>query len=306
MLEVMNWTYNAEADAEEAGRKKINPKFERMVHAFSSRAKAPSYLTRQEEYAAILEWQTTQSTDIMSQLLEAYNDFISAIAVRICRQHGRNDLMSDAWSHGCELFITACKKFDATQGARISTFAKYHIVGGLHKLLTDLRTPVRTMTNYWAKKVMYNYASIRAMFQHETGRQLTTTPEDIKIASRLTGIPEGPLKRGIRAREMSIIPAHMIHLPMQESEGFSVQQEDMMRGILARELNSLQDVLSKRDFAIVRQSFLAELSGNKDLMPIADDHSLTVERIRQIYRDGRNRIRDSLKRQGIASFSEAV
>jgi RNA polymerase sigma factor (sigma-70 family) len=306
MLEVMNWSYNAEAtEADNDVRPKTNPKFVKMVHAFSNRAKSP-HLDREAEISAILEWQTTQDPEIMAQLLEAYNDFISSITSKICNQHGRQDLMSDAWSHACELFIAACKRFDASQGARISTFAKYSIVGGIHAYMIDQKAPIRTATSYFVKRVIYNYHDLRRRFKVETGREMTTLPEDIKILSEMTGYPESAIKRGMQARAVSMIPAHMLHLPVQEADSPSIEQEEMMRDILSRELAALRETLSSRDFDIVRKSFLSEMSGNKNLQAIATEHQLTVERIGQIYRAARTAIRDSLRRQGIRSFAEAI
>jgi len=293
-----------EDDEERAERRKPHEKFVRMVHAFSGKGRAKS-LERDEERALIAKWKKAACAKSLEKLLYAYDGFLQSSVLQFCNKVGvPYDHREDFKTEATLAFIHAVGKYDPTNDARISAFARYHVVAAMVRCHNETQRPVRVGTSLGEKRALAGRKALRAQFEEAFGRPLRESDDtDLKALSDLTGLSFRGLKRGFAAHRLRTVSPDEVHIADPNAD-VRPDTERLLNAI-RQGMDRISAILSVRDYAIVRTAFEDELAGRDPrLKELAERNQLTIERIRQVYRLGKSLMREHFEGQDVRRYSD--
>ncbi len=294
-------------DDDEKPARKVNPAFNRLVHAYAGRAPLP-LLARQEEREMIALVQDQGCAASLDRLVEHHMGYLVNIANTYAKKSGLESHADDFYSQACEGFMQAIRKFDLNQtAARLSTYARYFVVSHCLDYVKTMKMPFRVGTNLPDKSAFFGLHRIRTEFHEIYRRPMTQSFEDIQAAESLTGIPAASIERALQLEAMppAFAPEDIqIHDMRAQDRPENRVARSSGNTYLQRQIGEVAASLIDRNRDILltilkdpdrRAEFAAQL---------ADKHGITVERVRQIYRGGVADIRAALHAKGMRHISD--
>jgi RNA polymerase sigma factor (sigma-70 family) len=304
MLTVHAFTALPEDD--EKPRRKANPAFNRLVHAYSAKAHLPM-LERNHEQELISLVQDLDCVESKSALVEHHMGFIVGIANKAAAMNGLEDHRDDLYNEGIEGFIKSIYKFKPEHKARLATLSRHYVAASCHRYVMDMKYLFRVGTNLPAKAAFFNLARIRKEFHEIYGRPLTTDFDDLQKAELISGIPAKSLKSQLEiissANHYSLEDIQIHDMRIQDRPEVRVANKSGAE-CMHTHIEKVADSLSDRDRDILL-AMLRDPEQRAKIAPIvAKRHKITVERVRQIYRGALVDIRRSLADAGIRNFQD--
>ena len=288
--------------------RKANPAFNRLVHAYANRAKLPM-LSREHELELVNLVQNQGCADSMSALVEHHMGYIVKMANACASYNNLKDHIDDLYNEAIEGFMRAVMKFTPERHARLSSYVKYYISANCYRYAMDMKHIFRVGTNLPAKKAFYHMPRIRNLFYSIYNRPMTNSFEDALKGEMISGIPAKAIKNQMDI-EFSAHPYSSDEIQIYDSHEKRRPEDDIFNEsgmkCIQRHIQAVADKLSKRDHDI----FLAVISDpyNKTEVSqlVADQHNITVERVRQIVRGALRDVRNSLAEAGIKNISDVA
>jgi len=218
----------------------------------------------------------------------------------------RDDLESEA----CIALTMAIDKFDPERGTRISTLASIDIKSALMHYVMNNSGPTRLGTNLDDKRVFMNLrAKIREIESREgrpvQDKDLDAIAEDLGV--KLTAVKR--MMPRIFASDTTISGTDTV---AEDDNGTILggrggmayiataggQEEREVAMDLSRIVRVMEDVTSARWSGRNREIIMAYVRGpcsKKKLDELAEKYNISVERVRQIQREGRDTLRQHLQ-----------
>lgn len=290
------------SDDFEARPHKPSAKFIRAVHALSHR-KRRTMLERDAERDLIGKVQRDNDRAALETLIDQFTPFITGIATAAAARSNMQDHLEDLISQGIEGFVKAVRNFDLeTNPSRLSTFARYHVSGDCLTYCLHMKYPFRFGTNLDDRLAFYQLNKIEALFEETHGRPMRATPHDAELAAQMVNVSAKGILRALTLREakhaLTIETVQIYDDPERDETARKMTLRSINR-LVVTQISPYIASLSERDSDIVSRMF----AGQEDLVEmkakLAERHSLTVERIGQIYRGALSDIRARLKTLGI-------
>jgi len=297
-------------DDEQAPRRRANPAFNRLVHAYSDQARPRlPHLSREEELELISIARDLGCTQSMDRLIETHMGFLTNIANRAAKLNGLEDHRDDLYSEAVEGFMAAVKTYDPARNARLSTHSKYAVTGRCYRYVMDMKHPFRVGTNLPDKKAFFNLSRLRAEFFEIYGRAMRDTDADIEDAAMVSGIPARAIKRSL------LLEAGGPAFSPEDIQIHDMRPQDRPENRLSRKsgqacvqhhIHKVADSLIDRDRDILL-TVLADPDKPADGARICSErHAISVERVRQIVRGAVKDIRASLAADGYSNIADVI
>lgn len=302
MTDSFAYSYLLDDDAPEAT---ANAPFRRMVHAFSGKAPKPN-LDRPVEAELIHLVQENDDPDAMEALIEHHTGFIANIASEFAGYNGMEASMEDLFSEGVQAFVGAVRRYKLNRdGARLNSFARYHVSGAILTYVLKNRYAFPVGTSSGERVFLLGYSKLVSKFSeiHGTAFQ-STNPDHIVMMSEMTGTSPAAVRRvcalkgsgdALSTHAIQIVESRTPYLP----EETTINRQ--RAAILTQEVKALLEKLKPRNRDIVSILMADDGDLGNKRADLADKHSLTAERVGQIYREALHDIRAALKARGINS-----
>lgn len=279
-------------------------------------ANTTKMLSREEETRLLDAYFENGDTEARNRLVMAYMPLAKKTAAAFERngKASYEDLLNEA----CVGLTESIDRFDRKRGSRLSTLAVFYIRSALMRYLMDTHCVVRVGTNLPDKKVFSNLRRLVAEIEERNGGRAITDEDRAEIANRLN-VPIEAVKRmeaRVFANDVSVAPTDV--LPEDDegpsrSSGTGViavrgEQEDVERSIDATILFARIDEIARenfsdRDLDIVRARLAGDMTRAR-FEDLGQRHDISVERIRQIQRNGMRKIAEILRSQGITGIDQ--
>ena len=298
--------YTPLPDDEEAPRRKANPAFNRLVHAYSNNVHLPM-LERGHELELISLVQDLDCVDSKNALIEHHMGFLVGIANKSANMNGLEDHLDDLYEEAIEGFIRSIYKFKSIHNARLATLARHYVVAQCYRYVMDMKHLFRVGTNFPAKAAFYRLAEIRKEFHKIYDRQMTTDIDDLLKAEMISGIPAKALKA-----QLEIISGAN-HYSLEDIQIHDMRDQDQPENRVAKKsgrkclqshIEKVADSLIDRDRDILLTMLSDPEQRAEMARVVAERHDISVERVRQIYRGGLQNIRRSLADAGIRHMAD--
>ncbi len=249
-------------------------------------------LTDEEEKMLVEKVQKEHDIEAARKLVTSHLRLVVKIAMEYrTAYHNLLDLVQE----GNIGLLRAVKNYDPAKGARLSYYASWWIRSYILKYILDNFRLIKIGTTQAQRKLFYNL-----MKEKEKIEQLGYTPDAKMIAERLD-VKESEVNEMDQRLSHSELSADA---PVGEESG--AHYVDFLRDpskpvdekIVDQELKDVLDdkfkifakTLNSRELKIFQERLIAEMP--KTLQEIADEYSITRERVRQI----EERIKEKLKK----------
>lgn len=217
---------------------------------------------------------------------------------------------SDLESEGAVALAIAIDKFDPERGARISTPASIEIKSALMRYVMDNSGPTRLGTNLDDKRVFMNLrAKIRAV---EAAKGRAVQDSDLDGIAADLGVKLTAVKRMMPRVFTSDTTVSGTDSVAEDDNGTILggrgglshiacaggQEERDVAMDLSRVIRIMEDVTTARWSGRNRDIIMAYVRGpctKEKLDELADKYAISVERVRQIQREGREALRTHLQ-----------
>lgn len=304
-----SFTYSTLPDEDQVVAPRCNPAYRKMVHAFAGKAKLP-LLKREEERELIGLVQDEGSQEAMQQLVESHMGFIMNIVDSAIKTPQVEEFREDLVSEGVTGFMAGVRKFNLKESrARLSTLTKYYVVASVLDYIKNNIYPFRFGTNLADRAAFYQLHKVRAQFEKIHGRPMQLADTDLRLAREFTTLSVKAMTRAWMA-DVAKNPVDVQAIQVHDSRSAKQPEAQVAehRGYAAvnHRLSAFLAGLGPRERDILSR-VLASYEDRTSLMhQIADDHDLTVERIRQIVRGGLADIRAMLAHDGLTKVSDVI
>lgn len=282
-----------------APARKVNEAFRRLTWHFAGNQK-PIQLTKSKELSLISSAQKGDR-EAMRTLVEAHYDFLGAIADRIAKETGNIPMIQDLMCDALEAFTRAVHRYKDDRESRLSTFARFSIVGELRTSTLKYGKCLAVGAGSAERTAIFRHKELKAHFEIETGRCYSGTKDDAKILARLTGLSAGSLQRGLQTRALTEISISNIEIHDQTSTAEGNYARSQSKAILKRAIDRAMQEVGPRNaqiFAMLNQS------NPPRTQSVAEVMGVTPERILQIYRAAAKQIRMKLSEVGIDNLHD--
>jgi RNA polymerase sigma factor (sigma-70 family) len=306
-MSIQSFAFAEIPDDDEKPAPKANPAFRRLVHAYSGRAKLPM-LAKDYERELIGQFQVFGCRDSLNQLIESHNGFLMNIISRVINQTGAREMADDLYNSAVEGFIKAVRNFDLELfPSRLSSYAKYYVAGEVRTFEMRYRRNMTFGTSYYDRQAYCRMGRIGKEFFEIYGRQMNKTQADLERASQISGLPEQSIQRAINARDRGrSIDLDRIQVIDHRTSGQPESElaKHQSTSVTRRYVDAHLGTLSERDADIVRTMSNNTLDAKIFADSLGKRHSITIERVRQIYRGALQKVRSDMSRDGIKHISD--
>lgn len=281
-------------------QKESRARFGRLTWFLSGHAKTAN-LSKERERDLIAEAQAG-SREAVQELTCRYSGFLDKIARRIASQTNIPEMHDDLFALAMQCMHRSIMKMNvAEHDARLSTFARYHVVGELMRFANNNKLPFSTLTSMHEKRAFYRYAQIKREFKEVHGRSLQDCLSDYKLAEEITGTPATAIQRAFMARKTKTIPLHRIEIVANGSSPEELASKNDNKNLVNEALFAIKPQLNDRDFDIISQ-----YAKNVDMRPndLAETYAITPTRVLQINRNCQRMMREYLAEKGINRHSD--
>jgi RNA polymerase sigma-32 factor len=241
-------------------------------------------LTAEEEFALGERLRTQGDLEAAQKLVLSH----LRLVVSISRQYiGYGLPQADLIQEGNLGLMKAVRRFDATRGVRLVSFAVHWIRAEMHEYVVRNWRMVKIATTKAQRKLFFNLRSMKSSTgtlsdrdTHEFAKTLGVKPEEVReMEMRLSG-GDVSLEGGQDEEEQAYL-SPLAYLADEGAEPSDIL-ENAQIGLL--ETEGLQDALAHldpRSRRIVEARWLKE-DGGLTLHDLADEFQVSAERIRQI------------------------
>lgn len=252
-------------------------------------------LSAEEEKALAFRLTEENDLDAARQLIMAHLRFVAHIARGYS---GYGLAQQDLIQEGNIGLMKAVKRFDPNVGVRLVSFAVYWIRAEIHEFILRNWKIVKVATTKAQRKLFFNLRSSKkrlGWFNHAEVQQVAkdlgvSTKEVLEMESRMSGQDIGFDLRDDDDEDSPTAPAAYLQDnsegPAEQFENTEWESHNKTRLINA--LSSLDD----RSQDIVKRRWLEE--GKATLQELADEYSVSAERIRQIENNAMKKLRNAL------------
>lgn len=212
----------------------------------------------------------------------------------------------------------AVEKFDRDKGVRLSTFGAFYMRAALMKYIMNNSGVVRVGTNFSDKKVFANLRRMTSEIEARTGKPIDDEGRQ-EIADALK-VDIGVIKR-MEARvfdaDVSVDSVDSPRddngagaVPVHENLSEPSHETEVAANIDAARLTEyiasvVEASYSGRDLHIVQERLKGDMTPER-YRALIDRYGITVERIRQIQRQGLATVREALVGRGIDGMSKVT
>ncbi len=249
-------------------------------------------LTDEEEKMLVEKVQKEHDIEAARKLVTSHLRLVVKIAMEYrTAYHNLLDLVQE----GNIGLLRAVKNYDPAKGARLSYYASWWIRSYILKYILDNFRLIKIGTTQAQRKLFYNL-----MKEKEKIEQLGYTPDAKMIAERLD-VKESEVNEMDQRLSHSELSAdapvgedsgaHYVDFlkdPSKPVDEKIVDQE--LKDVLDNKFKIFAKTLNSRELKIFQERLIAEMP--KTLQEIADEYSITRERVRQI----EERIKEKLKK----------
>lgn len=249
-------------------------------------------LTDEEEKMLVEKVQKDQDIEAARKLVTSHLRLVVKIAMEYrTAYHNLLDLIQE----GNIGLLRAVKNYDPAKGARLSYYASWWIRSYILKYILDNFRLIKIGTTQAQRKLFYNL-----MKEKEKIEQLGYTPDAKMIAERLD-VKESEvneMNQRLSHSELSTDApigedsnAHYVDFLKDPSKPVDEKIVDKeLKDVLDEKFRIFAKTLNSRELKIFQERLINEMP--KTLQEIADEYSITRERVRQI----EERIKEKLKK----------
>lgn len=288
--------------------------FRRMTHALMKGVQRP-WLDKDREIALIARAQAGD-VEAVETLVFSHKAYLAAATRSHARRAELSIEASDLISAALQGFLAAIQNYRAEHGARLATFADYHVTGAVKQHILDFSAPVRIATNTDERRAWSQFSQMRRAFRDAYGREMQESLHDAELAVMFST----PNDKGEHVR-----PKALLNLMGAMRQRYSVSLDDVqvfssetpnqsealvvmteLRALLNTHIEALRKTLKPRDLKIV--SYILEDLEDETARraEMARRYGMTMERVGQIYRAALTDIRASLRKVGIKNSADAI
>lgn len=198
--------------------------------------------------------------------------------------------------------IKACDRFNPELGFRFSTYATWWIKQSIFKYFNNKEKIIRIPTN--VLKLIHRKKQAFELLQIKLGRQ----PDTQELLDYLEDVSEAELKKVLKVEE-TFEQIQSLDVPLAGEEGGDLSLLDIVANeneksvedivdinIFSQKINEVfNTVLTDREISIVKSRF--GLNKDKEtfsLQKIAEELSISIERVRQIEKKSLQKLKDHL------------
>jgi RNA polymerase primary sigma factor len=224
----------------------------------------------------------------MNSLIKANLRFV----VSVSKQYQNRGLdLSDLINEGNLGLVKAAERFDETRGFKFITYAVWWIRQSIHQAIHEKSRIVRLPVNQISTKE--KISNIFNKFEQEFQREPTInelaelagiSPKEVENSLNLSG-------SGVSLDAASNNPEWKELHDYTDSEEYSGPDSDLIRSSLKLEIERSFSILTKREADILRSFYGLNGSVQLSMDEIADKHGLSVERIRQIMQEAKEKLK---------------
>lgn len=183
--------------------------------------------------------------------------------------------------------MKAVKRFDPERGVRLVSFAVHWIRAEIHEYILRNWRLVKIATTKAQRKLFFNLRSLKQSLGTMTSKEvnamakeLGVKPEEVsEMETRLSG-QDVPLEPSHDENDEGLSPIAYLTDPEQEPSGVLERSENEV--VEATKLEQALSSLDERSRRIIQARWLREDKDQATLHDLADEFSVSAERIRQI------------------------
>lgn len=257
-------------------------------------------LTREEESELSHAYYYDEDVDAARQMVLAHLRFV----VHIARSYSGYGLpLGDLIQEGNVGLMKAVKRFDPERGVRLVSFAVHWIKAEIHEFILRNWRIVKVATTKAQRKLFFNLRGAKKSLSWLTHDEAKAIAEDLGVEVEHVYEMEGRLSAHDAAFDA---PADAddedsIHAPVYYLEDKSLDPSNLLEQSDSEEKHNASlsrglDLLDERSRDILERRWLAE--DKATLHELADEYSVSAERIRQIEVAAMKKIRAMMESEG--------
>lgn len=249
--------------------------------SFRNMAFAAPYLTREEEHEYAVAVQTNNCPVAARKLLESHFRFVASMARKFsnCYKVDVDDLIQQ----GCIGLLNAIKKFCPARypDIRFVTYAKLHIKSEILNYVLENVRSYRIATTKSQRKLFYNLNKYRTGNSHSmSDATVAMVAQDLGVTESEVRIMESKLRSedaSLDSEEGELIQNQLLSSKLDPAR---IYEEITDETNAIKRIKDAIGTLSERNQSIVYHRLIAE--EQKGLRELAEEHGVSVERVRQI------------------------
>jgi len=245
------------------------------------------------------------ASNLIRDLTRQKNKFVEAnmrLVIAIAKKYSNRGMdFMDLVQEGSIGLMKAVDKFDHERGFKFSTYATWWIRQAITRSIADQSRTIRLPVH--ATEALNKINSAKKTLSHDLSREPTVTE-----ISSFTGMTEAKVKNLIEA---GLTPVQS-STTVGEDEGATLEDflidnkptpyDNVAFGNMAVIIDSILANLTPKEEKVIRMRFGLGVAYDHTLQEVADELSLTRERIRQIEGGGLDFLRHDNRRKRIESF----
>ncbi len=265
--------------------------------AYNSATRQIPILTAEQEHELAVQLYEGNDLKAAQKLVVSHLRFVAHIA-RSYSGYGLSE--ADLIQEGSIGLMKAVKRFDPYKGVRLVSFAVYWIRAEIHEFVLRNWRIVKIATTKAQRKLFFNLRSSKrrlAWFSKEevesVAKDLGVTTKDVyEMESRLTGIDIGFDNSKDDDDGDFVFPSPSAYLEdMSDEPSIAVEKQNHTDFESSRLRNALQ-TLDERSQDIVQRRWLSE--DKSTLQELANQYSISAERIRQLENNAIKKLRQAM------------
>lgn len=276
-----------------------------------NRVRIPSYivshrtlLTEQEEKKLFKGWQATKAKPLLDYIVRAYSPIVLKFAKKLSGYGMKEDDLID---EGTLALIEAAHRYEIGRGLRFATYARGWVEGLMLAFIAKNYFTMNVNSNQRMKKLFFNLRRVIAQeykkgnpegdptFFHRIAEKMNVKVEDVEAMHSLFSRPAESLSTplGGDSDDNDFTRESTLQDPNETPD--EVVMTTMLnayhRKLIADIVN---DVLTKREARVFMAQVVANDQSLRTLQNLADELSLSRERVRQVREIALAKVRKAL------------
>jgi RNA polymerase sigma-32 factor len=243
-------------------------------------------LGREEEFALARRFHESQDLDAARELVLSHLRFV----VHIARGYlGYGLPVGDLIQEGNVGLMKAVKRFDPDMGVRLVSFAVHWIRAEIHEYVIRNWRLVRVATTKAQRKLFFNLRRMKKnlawLSEDETkavAGELGVEPREVREMERRLSARDLSFDPLLDANDDETAASPSLYLPSAEADPATIIEQEQWDGAVAGSLATALQGLDERSRTVIKARWLAESEDKQTLQDLADQFSVSAERIRQI------------------------